>query len=149
MAATENMLETQQEIVSTILRAQVLMLRRLRASTLKEGLTIQQFGVLRLLCQRGSLTMITLSKELAVTPPVVTGIVDRLEEKKFVRRTWSASDRRKVGMELTSSGRKAYIGISEEYRRSTEESLRKSLTSAEQKTLANLLGKFVKEILVQ
>jgi MarR family transcriptional regulator, 2-MHQ and catechol-resistance regulon repressor len=143
------MLGTQQEIVGTILRAQVLMLRRLRACTLKEGLTIQQFGVLRLLFQRGPFPMSTLSKELGVTPPVVTGIVDRLEEKKFVKRTWSANDRRKTEMVLTNGGKKVYTRISEEYWKSTEESLRKSLTRTEQETLSNLLGKFVKEIVVQ
>lgn len=59
-----------------------------------------------------------IAKQLMVTPAVVTGIVDRLERRGFVRRTADAGDRRVVRLTLTDSGRKvsmdtelALIGI--------------------------------------
>jgi len=47
-----------------------------------------------------------IAKQLMVTPAVVTGIVDRLERRGFVRRTADAGDRRVVRLTLTDSGRK-------------------------------------------
>jgi DNA-binding MarR family transcriptional regulator len=47
-----------------------------------------------------------IAKQLMVTPAVVTGIVDRLERRGFVRRTADAGDRRVVRLSLTESGRK-------------------------------------------
>ena len=47
-----------------------------------------------------------IAKQLMVTPAVVTGIVDRLERRGFVRRTADAGDRRVVRLTLTESGRK-------------------------------------------
>jgi DNA-binding MarR family transcriptional regulator len=50
-----------------------------------------------------------IAKQLMVTPAVVTGIVDRLERRGFVRRTADAGDRRVVRLSLTESGRKVSI----------------------------------------
>lgn len=50
-----------------------------------------------------------IAKELMVTPAVVTGIVDRLERRGFVRRTADADDRRVVRLSLTDSGRAVSI----------------------------------------
>jgi DNA-binding MarR family transcriptional regulator len=74
-----------QDVLTTILRSQVALLKVVRASAASEGLTIQQFGVLRLLVLRGALPMHVLSEDLAVSPPVITGIVDRLEAKGLVK----------------------------------------------------------------
>jgi len=49
------------------------------------------------------------AKQLMVTPAVVTGIVDRLERRGFVRRTSDPGDRRVVRLSLTDSGRKVSI----------------------------------------
>ncbi len=50
-----------------------------------------------------------IAKQLMVTPAVVTGIVDRLERRGFVRRTSDPGDRRVVRLSLTDSGRKISI----------------------------------------
>lgn len=50
-----------------------------------------------------------IAKQLMVTPAVVTGIVDRLERRGFVRRTSDAGDRRVVRLSLTESGRKVSV----------------------------------------
>jgi len=42
-----------------------------------------------------------------VTPAVVTGLIDRLERRGFVRRVNGGSDRRRVHLALTEEGRAA------------------------------------------
>ena len=136
-----------EDIVVTILRSQVAILRVVKVNVNKESLTMQQFGVLRLLSLRGVLPMSMLSEELKVTPPVITGIVDRLEDKGLVKRSGSASDRRRTDILLIDKGKRVYRKIQADYRLSLQESLRRSLTPAEQKHSLNFLeslpGKFV------
>ena len=73
-------------------------------------------GDLRLsLRQLSALTMIEdevttlgdVAKSLHVTPAVVTGLIDRLERRGYVRRINSTDDRRRVMLTLTESGRSA------------------------------------------
>ena|SRR5271165_1944999 len=134
------------DILVTILRAQLSILREVKSSAVKEGHTLQQFAVLRLLSSRGGLPMNTLSEELKVSPPVITGIVDRLEKKGLLKRTTSSVDRRRTDIDLTDDGKKAYRKIQADYRRSLHESLARSLTPEEQETLARLLRRFDGEI---
>lgn len=136
-----------QDFLATILRSQVRLLRAVRASAASEGLTLQQFGTLRFLFQRGEgVPMNSLCDELMVSPPVITGIVDRLEAKGFVKRHESPDDRRKTEIILTNDGDKAYRKVRENYRLSLRAALGRALTLGEQETLARLLVKFAQEI---
>ena len=93
--------------------------------------------------------MKALSDELRVTPPVITGIVDRLEEKGLVKRTRTSQDRRTTEIALKESGKSEYRKIQAGYRSSIHESLQRSLLPVEQETLAKLLKRFVRAIPVQ
>jgi len=137
------------DVVVTILRSQLVILRTLKASAARGDLTMQQFGILRLLSQDGSLPMSSLSEKLRISPPVVTGIIDRLEKKGLVKRTANSVDRRRTEIVLIDKGKIVYRKIQADYRRSLHESLGRSLTLEEQETLARLLRKFVKEIITQ
>ncbi len=52
-------------------------------------------------------TLGDVAKGLHVTPAVVTGLIDRLERRGYVRRINSTDDRRRVMLTLTESGREA------------------------------------------
>lgn len=52
-----------------------------------------------------------LARRLMVTPAVVTGIVDRLEKRGYVRRLGDTEDRRRVRLELTDLGRSVSISV--------------------------------------
>jgi DNA-binding MarR family transcriptional regulator len=136
------------DFLSSILRSQVRILKVVRASAALEGLTLQQFSVLRFLMQRETVPMNALCGELMVSAPVVTGIVDRLETKGFVKREESSADRRRIEITLTDSGNKAYLRVREGYRLPLREALGSSLTHSEQETLVRLLGRFSHEIRV-
>jgi DNA-binding MarR family transcriptional regulator len=49
-------------------------------------------------------TLGDVARNLNVTPAVVTGLIDRLERRGYVRRVASAYDRRRVYIELTTAG---------------------------------------------
>ncbi len=78
---------------------------------LQLDLTFQQMKVLCILKQSGPLKMRDLSEKLGVTMPTITGIVNRLIERRdgeaMLSRTVSAEDRRQVWAQLTSAGLEA------------------------------------------
>jgi DNA-binding MarR family transcriptional regulator len=49
-------------------------------------------------------TLGDVARNLNVTPAVVTGLIDRLERRGYVRRVASVYDRRRVYIELTTAG---------------------------------------------
>ena len=49
-------------------------------------------------------TLGDVARSLNVTPAVVTGLIDRLERRGYVRRVGSQFDRRRVHIELTTAG---------------------------------------------
>ncbi len=70
----------------------------------KYGLTGPQSAVLRLLANNGNLSSAELSRRMYVTPSNITGIIDRLEKKRYVVRTRKEDDRRVTLIALTDSG---------------------------------------------
>ncbi len=70
------------------------------------GLTEPQSAVMRNLFNNGPVSSADLSRSLFVTPSNITGIVDRLEKKQFVKRIRKDGDRRVVLITLTESGKK-------------------------------------------
>ena len=69
------------------------------------GLTGPQSAILRNLFNNGPMSSADLSRKLYVTPSNITGIIDRLEKKKFVERIKKEGDRRVALINLTESGR--------------------------------------------
>jgi MarR family transcriptional regulator, 2-MHQ and catechol-resistance regulon repressor len=135
-----------QDILVSILRSQRAIFGAIRESSLREKLTLQQFGILRLLSHYKSLPMNALSDELKVTRPDITGIVDRLEKKALVKRIERSTDRRTTDLVITEKGKKLYGKIRECYSSLLQESLERSLTPQEQETLARLLRRLAREI---
>jgi DNA-binding MarR family transcriptional regulator len=129
----------------TILSSERAILRAMTASAAEEGVTLQQFSVLGLLARVGPVPMSRLSTELHVTPPNVTGVVDRLERKELVKRLASPGDRRKKEIQLTAKGESLYERVRNRYSATIQESL-DTLTREEQEILAKLLRKLRNEI---
>jgi DNA-binding MarR family transcriptional regulator len=57
------------------------------------------------LYENGPLTPSQIAKCILVKPSTMTGIVDRLEQKGFVKRARTSSDRRVITIDLTEGGR--------------------------------------------
>lgn len=90
-------------------------LQQLNSTSLPEwlqlDLTFQQMKVLYIIKQQGPLKMRELSERLGVTMPTITGIVNRLIDRKggvaLLSRVVSPEDRREVWAHLTEAGLEA------------------------------------------
>ena len=71
----------------------------------KKKLTHTQFFVLAAIHSQGRPAMRTLSQNLQVSMPTMSGIVERLVQAGYARRLTGATDRRQVLVELTPQGR--------------------------------------------
>jgi len=67
-------------------------------------LTMPQLKVLLLLGQQGKAPVSWLATRMKVSPPNITGILDRLEQRGWVARTNDPLDRRVVRIVLTKEG---------------------------------------------
>ncbi|MDD5454394.1 MAG: MarR family transcriptional regulator [Candidatus Ratteibacteria bacterium] len=67
-------------------------------------ITIPQFHILEYLHNKKESVMREIADYLFVTPPAVTGLVDKLVKIGLVRRGFSPSDRRIIIVSLTSKG---------------------------------------------
>lgn len=77
------------------------------ASKLKEktGLNASQLSCLLVLKSEGALPLSKLSKKVALSPSMITSIVDQLETKELVLRNRKSADRRVILIELTEKGK--------------------------------------------
>ncbi len=73
------------------------------------GLSMSQMHILSLIDERGEteVSMSEMAREMAVTMPSVTGLVDQLTGRGLVSRRHDDQDRRRVLVGLTAAGRKA------------------------------------------
>lgn len=87
-------------------------LRRVREQSLVDfELERHEFDTLHKLAGRGgSAAPSELVQDLDLAPASVTGRLDALERRGFVRRTQSTTDRRRVVVELTATGRETWLG---------------------------------------
>ena len=77
---------------------------RIMALYRESGLTPPQLMTLRRVREEGQMPMSEVARWLACDASNVTGIVDRLEERGFLRRRPSRDDRRVTMLELTRKG---------------------------------------------
>jgi DNA-binding MarR family transcriptional regulator len=93
--------------VTSIMRAQQILLARVDEVLRTVGLTFARYEVLMLLrfSRRGALPLARIGERLQVHPASVTNAIDRLEAQGLVRRVPHPSDRRATLAELTDAGR--------------------------------------------
>ncbi len=85
-----------------IIRAIDLHSKRLEKET---GLTGPQLLVLQKVAAHGEQTAGVIAREISLSQPTVTSIIDRLERKGMLRRERNQLDKRKVTLSLTDTGR--------------------------------------------
>jgi DNA-binding MarR family transcriptional regulator len=93
------------ELVASDLRPVLLRLaRELRKETEQLGITARQVTLLWLVKRSPGLSLAELAAEEGISPPALSGNVDRLERAGLLQRVRSHEDRRRVGLELTEEG---------------------------------------------
>jgi DNA-binding MarR family transcriptional regulator len=87
--------------------------RELRRETEQFGVTGRQVSLLVLVERSPGSTLRALAREEGISPPALSGHVDRLEHAGLLVRVRSADDRRRVGLELTPDGERLLRSIRE------------------------------------
>ena len=80
------------------------MKRSLEIKLSEYGITSSQYTVLEILWKHNSLSLSDLGKLLYFDNPTITGIIDRMEEAKLVKRRRDKNDRRVIQVHLTEKG---------------------------------------------
>jgi DNA-binding MarR family transcriptional regulator len=131
-----------QEVTIALLRTTDLVRRRLAGVIEKEGITLQQYNVLRIL--RGArgepLSALEITDRLIEQTPGVSRLLDRLVAKGLVRRDRSVQDRRMLECSLSDRGLQILARLEEPVARADAEALH-ALTARELATLDGLLSR--------
>lgn len=101
--------------VTSLMRAQQIMLARVEEVLKPFDLTFARYELLQLLTftRTGAMPMAKASARLQVHPTSVTNAVDRLESVGYVRRIPHPSDRRTTLVEITEQGRTLAVEATE------------------------------------
>ena len=115
-----------------------------KSAELAEKLSAQEIRVLRTVDREECCIMSGIAGAIRLSLSSVTGLIDRLVEKKLVRRDRSSDDRRVVQVELTPEG-KQLSAAADAGRVEFTRDLLKSLSAEEQETLLSLFDKLSKK----
>lgn len=95
------------EASMALLRTVTILRRKVEALALREGVSLQQYNVLRILRgARGPLPTMEIASRLVEPAPGITRFVNSLEEKGLIRREHWPGDRRQVLCQITQAGLK-------------------------------------------
>jgi DNA-binding MarR family transcriptional regulator len=108
-STTESSLALANELRPVLLR----LTRELRRETEQFGITGRQATLLWLVKGSPGLTLRALAEMEGISPPALSGNVDRLERSGLLVRVRSTEDRRRVGLELTPEGERLLRSVRE------------------------------------
>jgi DNA-binding MarR family transcriptional regulator len=108
-----------------------------------EDLTQQQLHYLKVLVKMKNPTLTELARELGLTKPTVTVLVDKLTEKGYIKRVHSDADRRVMHLHIDKKGAKINA-LREIAHQRMAEKIKSGLSDAETAILTELLRKIVK-----
>jgi DNA-binding MarR family transcriptional regulator len=103
-------------------------------------LTPPQFAVLAKLHAKGAMSQNALGREVAMDAATVKGVVDRLAARGLVETARDATDRRRMSVDLSQSGRACYAELEPLARAITAETLA-PLDPHEQAVVVGLLDR--------
>ncbi|HBE04272.1 MAG: hypothetical protein A2096_04355 [Spirochaetes bacterium GWF1_41_5] len=112
---------------------------------IKNDLTIVQKIVLKILIKKPHYKMTELASLLNVTIGNVTGIIDKLVKKKYVKRYRSKQDRRVVFVELVAAGKKI-VNFFEEAEKKHILNILSRITDQEKEQLFSIMMKIVTQM---
>jgi DNA-binding MarR family transcriptional regulator len=72
----------------------------------ENNVTVLEYRILRILNEKGRMTMASLAEENYVTQAWITGMIDKMESRGLVVRTRSDTDRRVIYISATDEGQK-------------------------------------------
>lgn len=106
-----------------------------------KGLTASQFSVLDVLYTKGEMRICELIKKVLSTSGNMTVVIKNMEQRGWLYRNISETDKRAFIVGLTEKGKKLFESVLPEHRSEIERTY-SILTSEEKKLLINILRKF-------
>lgn len=135
------------KIVKVIL-SQFLQLHDCAAGGGEANLGHHDLRVIEYLGEEGPQMMRSVAEHLGLAVNSTTSLIDNLENKNFVQRTRSETDRRVVNVELTNEGRRVFE-VASSAKHQFHRSLLAALTDDEQQILLVLFRKIAREASAQ
>src|SRR5688500_15628704 len=89
-----------------LLQARESLMLRTRPSLREHGLSDQQWRVLRVLGEHGTVETGRVAREAYILGPSLTGVLARMERDGLIRRERDPADQRRTVVEATAKGRK-------------------------------------------
>jgi DNA-binding MarR family transcriptional regulator len=131
-----------QAVTIALLRTADVVRRRLARVIEQEGITLQQYNVLRILRgARGTpLSALEITERLIEETPGVSRLLDRLLAKGLIRRERSAQDRRRLECFVTDRGLQILSGL-EDVVNGADAAAMRGLSARELATLDGLLSR--------
>lgn len=98
----------------SLIQAREALMTQFRPILNQANITDQQWRIIRLLAENGTLDFQDLANQACILRPSLTGILTRLEKAGLVVRLKPSNDQRRVFLKLTAEGEKLYEEIGEE-----------------------------------
>jgi homoprotocatechuate degradation regulator HpaR len=89
-----------------LLQAREAVMAHARPSLRAQGLSDQQWRVLRVLGEHGTVETGTVAREAFILGPSLTGVLTRMERDGLIRRERDPADQRRTVVQATAKGRK-------------------------------------------
>ncbi len=109
------------------------------------GTSTVEYRILKNLTERGTLPMIELANINLVTQGWITGVVDKLEKSKYVKRERSETDRRVINIDITKKGKTLFKKIETLHLKFIDDSL-KNFDDEEKGNILHILKKIEENI---
>lgn len=92
----------------SLIQAREALMTQFRPILNNAGITDQQWRIIRLLAENGTLDFKDLANQACILRPSLTGILTRLEKVGYVVRLKPSNDQRRVYLKLTGEGEKLH-----------------------------------------
>ena len=131
-----------QEATVALLRTTDVVRRRLARVVEPDGITLQQYNVLRILRGAGGepMSALDVAERLIEETPGVSRLLDRLVAKGLIQRDRSSRDRRRLECSITRKGLEVLARLDDPVTRADSDALH-GLTAREIATLSDLLAR--------
>lgn len=126
----------------TMLQARDVLLSYFRPIFNGAGITDQQWRIIRLLAENGTMDFQDLAVQACILRPSLTGILNRLEQSGLLIRMKPSNDQRRVFLKLTGSGVRIFENIRVQVDKCYED-IERRMTSEKMHSLHALLEEMV------
>ncbi|WP_124980877.1 MarR family winged helix-turn-helix transcriptional regulator [Nonlabens xiamenensis] len=142
MFTTTSQVPLSRKLITTLIKKGTEVTEAINATVKEHGITLQQFNVLRILRGRkGAVASLQdVSKDMIHANSNTTRVIDKLVDKKYVKRVQCPTDRRQIELTITEGGLNL-LKILDEKVDATEEQLTQNLDEVTMKFLLEQLNR--------